>query len=66
MDMMDSKYQLIRQRLGTRKTIFQDFRALTRYLVFDTWDNLLIFIMEKLEIIQNMTNSEEIIIFDTG
>ena len=43
MDMMDSRYQLIRHRLGTRKTIFQDFRALTRYLVFDSWDDLLIF-----------------------
>ena len=66
MDMMDSKYQLIRQRLGTRKTIFQDFRALTRYLVFDSWDDLLIFMMEKLEIIQNLANSNEIIRFDTG
>ena len=66
MDMMDSKYQLIRQRLGTRKTIFQDFRALTRYLVFDSWDNLLLFMMEKLDIIQNLANSDEIIIFDTG
>jgi hypothetical protein len=66
MDMMDSKYQLIRQRLGPRKTIFQDFRALTRYLVFDSWDNLLLFMMEKLEIIQNLANSDEIIIFDTG
>jgi len=56
MDMMDSKYQLIRQRLGTRKTIFQDFRALTRYLVFDSWDHLLLFMMEKLEIIQNLTS----------
>ena len=48
LELMDSKYQLIRQRLGTRKTIFQDFRALTRYLVFDSWDDLLIFMMENL------------------
>jgi len=66
LEMMDSKYQLIRQRLGTRKTIFQDFRALTRYLVFESWDDLLSFMMEKLEIIPNLINSDEIIIFDTG
>jgi hypothetical protein len=66
LDMMDSKYQLIRQRLGTRKTIFNDFRALTRYLLFDSWDDLLLFMMEKLKIIQNIANLDEILIFDTG
>jgi len=66
MGMMDSKYQLIRQKLGTRKTLFQDLRALTRYFVFESWTHLFDFMMAKLEIIPNLANSGTIIIFDTG
>ena len=33
-----------------RKTFFDDLRALTRYLCFDSWDALLAFMIEKLEL----------------
>jgi hypothetical protein len=48
--MSDSKYQLIRQKLPTRQTFFDDIRALTRYLCFENWDSLLIFMMRGLKI----------------
>ena len=34
MDLLDEKYRLIRKTLPTRKTFFQDVRALTRYMYF--------------------------------
>jgi len=42
LDMMDSKYQLVRCKLPTRKTFFDDIRALTRYICFESWHGLLI------------------------
>jgi len=50
LDLTDRHYQLIRQELGTRKTFFQDIQALTRYLYFDSWESLLSFMFEQLEI----------------
>lgn len=50
LDLIDEKYQLIRQKLPTRKTFFDDIRALTRYLCFDSWDALLCFMMRGLEL----------------
>lgn len=50
----DTRYIEIRQELGTRRTFFNDLRALTRYLVFDGWDNLLEFMYTRLELdVQN-------------
>ena len=49
LDMTDSKYQLIRQKLPTRQTFFDDIRALTRYIYFDNWNSLLIFMMRGLK-----------------
>jgi len=48
--MMDEKYQLIRDNLPTRKTFFDDIRALTRYICFDSWDEMLTFMIRGLEI----------------
>ncbi len=48
--MSDAKYQLIRQTLPTRKTFFDDIRALTRYLHFESWLNLLEFMLRGLEL----------------
>jgi hypothetical protein len=48
--MSDAKYQLIRQKLPTRQTFFDDIRALTRYHCFENWDGLLIFMMRGLKI----------------
>lgn len=44
------KYQAIRQKLGPRQTFFNDLRALTRYLHFASWEDLLIFMCHQLEI----------------
>lgn len=46
----DAKYRLLRARLSTRKTFFNDLRALTRYVCFDGWDHLLTFMIEGLEL----------------
>jgi hypothetical protein len=46
----DEHYRLIRAALPTRKTFFQDVRALTRYLCFPSWEGLLRFMMRGLEI----------------
>ena len=46
----DEKYQLIRNKIRTRKNFFDDIRALTRYWYFDSWEHLLLFMMQGLEI----------------
>ena len=46
----DEHYRLIRAALPTRKTFFDDLRALTRYLLFPNWDALMDFMMRGLEI----------------
>ena len=43
------EYQ-IRAHLPTRKTFFDDLRALTRYLCSDSWVHLLSFMLEGLEL----------------
>jgi len=56
LELVDEKYQLIRRKLPTRKTFFDDIRALTRYLCFDSWDMLLRFMMRGLELAIPGTN----------
>ncbi len=46
----DENYRLIRAHLPTRKTFFDDLRALTRYILFPNWDALMDFMMRGLEI----------------
>ena len=46
----DGNYRLIRAHLPTRKTFFDDLRALTRYMLFASWDALMDFMMAGLEI----------------
>jgi hypothetical protein len=36
--------------LPTRKTFFDDLRALTRYILFPSWDTLMDFMLSGLEI----------------
>jgi hypothetical protein len=45
----DKLYQRLRQELGTRKTFFNDIRALLRYQLFPSWQHLLLFMAEGLE-----------------
>jgi hypothetical protein len=47
---VDHKYQLVRQTLVARQTFFQDIQALTRYLCFDSWEQLLDFMIDGLEL----------------
>lgn len=51
LEFMDDKYRLIRKKLPSRKTFFDDIRALTRYICFDNWAHLLNFMMEGLELV---------------
>lgn len=46
----DAHYRLIRAALPTRKTFFDDLRALTRYILFPNWNVLMDFMMRGLEI----------------
>lgn len=47
---VDKAYQLIRDKLPTRKMFFDDFRALTRYIYFENWNTLMQFMMHGLKI----------------
>lgn len=49
MELFDSSYQRLRQFLP-RKTFFDDLRALTRYLCFDSWEALMAFMIRGLEL----------------
>ncbi len=46
----DERYRLVRQELPRRDTFFDDLRALTRYICFESWEALLSFMMRGLEI----------------
>ncbi|MBT3300971.1 MAG: ISNCY family transposase [Bacteroidetes bacterium] len=50
LEITDKKYKLIRDELPTRKTFFDDIRALTKYMYFESWDSLLIFMIRGLEL----------------
>lgn len=50
LEMMDDRYRMIRKELPTRKTFFDDIRALTRYICFESWEHMLRFMMIGLEI----------------
>lgn len=46
----DGKYALLRQVLVRRQTFFDDIRALTRYMVFESWPHLMDFMLRGLEL----------------
>lgn len=48
--MVDQNYKLLRSELPTRKTFFDDIRALTRYIYFQNWESLLVFMIKGLEL----------------
>jgi hypothetical protein len=50
LELKDEKYRLLREALPTRKTFFNDIRALTRYVCFDSWTHMMDFMLEGLEI----------------
>jgi hypothetical protein len=46
----DDQYALLRQVLARRQSFFEDLRALTRYMVFESWQHLLDFMLRGLEL----------------
>ena len=50
LEMFDEMYRCIREDLPTRKTFFDDIRALTRYTCFDSWEVMLAFMARGLEL----------------
>ena len=46
----DEKYALLRRVLARRQTFFEDIRALTRYMVFESWDHLMDFMIRGLDL----------------
>jgi hypothetical protein len=50
LDLLEAKYRLLRQPLVSRKTFFDDLRALTRYICFASWTHLLDFMLHGLEV----------------
>ena len=46
----DAKYALLRQVLARRQTCFDDIRALTRYMVFESWYHLMEFMIRGLDL----------------
>lgn len=49
MELMDDKYRLLRTKLSSREMLFDDLRALTRYICFDNWEHLFGFMLAGLE-----------------
>jgi hypothetical protein len=43
-------YQALRHEMGARRNFFNDLRALTRYFYFPSWDDMLAFMFQKLEL----------------
>jgi hypothetical protein len=50
LDLTDAKYKLLRETLRVRKTFFDDLRALTRYLYFESWEHLMDFMIANLKL----------------
>lgn len=43
---MDDQFRLLRQKLPSRQRLFNDMRALTSYLCFNSWENLIDFMLK--------------------
>ena len=50
LDLVNEQYRAIRQKLGRRRTFFQDLEALLRYFTFETWDEVFLFMCQGLEL----------------
>ncbi len=46
----DDCYALLRRVLARHQTFFEDMRALTRYMVFDSWQHLMAFMIRGLKL----------------
>jgi hypothetical protein len=50
LELYDARYRLVRHTLGRRDTFFNDIKALTRYICFDSWQAMLQFMLRGLEL----------------
>jgi hypothetical protein len=50
LELVGTPYRAIRQKLSARKTFFHDFTTLTKYVFFESWSQLMAFMVEQLEI----------------
>jgi len=50
LEFVDTKYKAVRSVLSVRKTFFNDLKALTKYLFFNSWSQLIDFMFKQLEI----------------
>jgi len=48
--LVNAAYRLLRQTLAVRRTFFHDLKALTRYLLFESWEALFAFMLDGLEL----------------
>jgi len=53
----DQQYALLRRVLARRQTFFQDIQALMRYMVFDHWAHLMVFMLRGLELESQVNTS---------
>ena len=44
--LVDSSYQRIRKQRRTRQGFFNDIKSLTKYLIFDSWEHLIEFMLD--------------------
>ena len=49
LEWMDSQYRLLRQKLPSRQRLFSDIRTLTSYLCFESWGDLMMFMLQSFE-----------------
>jgi len=47
---INEAYRVLREVLSVRRTFFNDVKALTRYLVFESWEALFGFMLDGLEL----------------
>jgi len=50
LEIFDPRYAVLRKALGRRQTFFNDLRALVRYWCFDSWDEMMRFMLRGLKI----------------
>jgi hypothetical protein len=50
LELFDTRYRLVRENLPSRETFFDDVRALTRYICFKDWNDMLVFMLKGLEL----------------
>jgi len=48
LDWLDERYHAIRAILPSRRTFFEHMRALIQYIFFDSWDQLMGFMLDGL------------------